>query len=227
LSNFQQTVHQPIEDHQMDILVTFAVPEEARYFRRKKIPNVRILVTGMGATVAAEKFRAALDTGKPDLVLTCGFCGGLNPDHQGGRVIGNHDAAPDVAACFGDASVCSGRFHTSNRVATTAAEKSKLFSDTQCDAVEMESGAIRSVCDAESIPVAIVRVISDTAKEDLPLDFNKLMNSKGGIQFGRLALELAKHPRLIPKMMRLQKRTAAASKLLAEALETLLVRLKS
>lgn len=211
----------------MDILVTFAVPEEARYFLKKKIPDVRIFVTGMGAIVAAEKFRAALKTGKPDLVLSCGFCGGLNPDHASATVIGQSDSAANVVFQFQNSAISVGRFHTSKRVATTVSEKSELFRKTGCDAVEMESGAIKAVCDAESIPVAIIRVISDTANEDLPIDFNKLMNSKGGIQFGRLALELAKRPRLIPKMMKLQKCTAAAAKVLAESLDTLLAKVRS
>jgi adenosylhomocysteine nucleosidase len=211
----------------MDILVTFAVPEEARYFRKKKIPDVRILVTGMGAVVAEEKFRAALKTRKPDLVLSCGFCGGLNPNHASATVIGDSDSAAEVLAHFAETSIASGRFHTSKRVATTVSEKSELFRETGCDAVEMESGAIKAVCDAESIPVAIIRVISDTANDDLPIDFNKLMNSKGGIQFGRLALELAKRPRLISKMMKLQKCTAAAAKVLAAALDTLLAKVRS
>tara|TARA_Y100001934_G_scaffold281858_1_gene393110 strand:+ start:2353 stop:2994 length:642 start_codon:yes stop_codon:yes gene_type:complete len=206
----------------MDILVTFAVPEEAGPFRKRKIPNNRVLVTGMGATIAAEKFLAAIEERKPEFVLTCGFCGGLNPALESGEVIGDVSHADSLANHLKQAGIRSGTCHFSDRVATTSDEKRLLFEETGCDAVEMESGAIARICVERNIPCATIRVISDTAVEDLPLDFNKLMNEKGGIRFGRLAMELARRPRLIPKLTKLQKTSSKAAKKLAESLDGLI-----
>ena len=59
------------------ILVTFAVKEEAKFFKRP--PGVRVLITGMGRSNSEQSIYWALDKVAPRLVITCGFAGGLNP----------------------------------------------------------------------------------------------------------------------------------------------------
>lgn len=205
----------------MDILVTFAVPDEAGPFRRRKLPGVRYRVTGMGPEAARTRFEKELEDRRPDWVLTCGFCGGLNPELSGTTVVADADAPGNLRERLEAMGVRPVRFHTAARVAGTAKEKARLFAQTGADAVEMESGVIREICRERGIPALTVRVVSDTAEEDLPVDFNKLMTAKGGVHFGRLALELATHPRAIPRLMKLQRRTSAAARALADTLEKL------
>src|SRR5688572_18840769 len=60
-----------------DILVTFAVKEEMKFFPGG--PGIRRYITGMGRDNAENAIAAALEEIHPRLVLTCGFAGGLNP----------------------------------------------------------------------------------------------------------------------------------------------------
>jgi len=105
-----------------------------------------------------------------------------------------------------------------DRIATTVAEKKKVRAETGADAVEMESAAIHAICRERCIPCAIVRVISDTANEDLPLDFNVLSKPDKNLDFGKLFLAIAKSPSKIPALMQLQKKTKFAAEQLAEVL---------
>jgi hypothetical protein len=89
---------------------------------------------------------------------------------------------------------------------------------TQADAVEMESGIIRSLCRAHAIPSATVRVITDTAEEDLPLDFNALLTADRRIHPGRLAVEILRSPCSLGELLRLRRRCVSAAARLSEVL---------
>jgi hypothetical protein len=65
-----------------------------------------------------------------------------------------------------------------------------------------------------------VRVISDAANEDLPLDFNQLSKPDLSLDYGRLLWAIAKSPGKIPGLLRLQKNSSFAAQRLAEMLAT-------
>lgn len=206
------------------VLVCFAVKEEAAAFRKsfENSSTVQILVTGMGEKNSERALWKTLKKCSPALVLTCGFAGALNPTLKIGDVVFDEDAG----ACLGDALIEAGAqrggFCCTTRVATTAAEKAELRRETKADAVEMESRSIRAICRKKKIPSATIRVISDTAHEDLPLDFNALMTEDQELSFPKLALALLKSPGKIPRLMKLQRNTSFAAKRLADVLEKLL-----
>jgi adenosylhomocysteine nucleosidase len=205
-------------------IVCFAVKEEAKFFRplAASLPNVKIVLTGMGQRNAETTFRAVLGGPRPELVLTCGFAGGLNPVLTSGTVIFSTDDEPGLETALLKAGAKSARFHCSSRVATTAAEKRRLYSSTGADAVEMESQHILAICRERKLPCAIVRVILDTVEEDLPLDFNSLMTADQRMDFRKLAMALVRAPGKVPVLIGLQKQTNSAARRLAEALEVFL-----
>jgi len=198
-------------------LVCFAVKEEARHFRQTAAG--RVLITGMGVTAAAAAFEQELRQTRPDLVLTCGFAGGLNADLRVGTVIFETTHRP-ITERLSRAGAIPVRFHCAAHVAVTRSEKADLRRTTQADAVEMESGIIRRQCAERGIPAATVRVISDAADEDLPIDFNQLITARGRLRLGGLIAQLLRRPGRIPALLELQRKTSAASRALGQCLET-------
>jgi len=216
--------------------------------RQNAEKSVRDFLAG-GASVPASRLQDASPSKErlvsrlapPSLVLTCGFAGGLNPDLKLGEVVfevANAPLAPSLSPPGGErVSVRTGeglfsklsaagakpaKLFCADRITTTVVEKKKLRDETGADAVEMESAAILAVCRERGIPCATVRVISDTANEDLPLDFNALSKPDKSLDYGKLFLAIAKSPGKIGALMRLQKQTQFAAEKLAEVLVKIL-----
>ena len=206
-------------------LVCFAVKQEAAHFRRlsRGAPNVEILVTGMGRRNAEQVIAAALQKMRPQWVITAGFAGALIPELARGAVVFSNDHETELQARLRAVGARSVRFHCAERVVSTAAEKRMLHFSTGADAVEMESAVIHLMCRKWQIPATTVRVILDTAAEDLAFDFNRVMTADQRIDGRKLALALLKAPWRISGLLRLQKQSAAAARrlgdVLAQALE--------
>ena len=205
-------------------LVCFAVKEEAKPFERRMAgrEDIQVLVTGMGRRNAENAIRTALERERPGLVLSCGFAGALNPALARGSVVFAAEPESKVAAGLRSAGAQPGRFHCADKVASTSREKRALRESTGADAVEMESQVICSVCRGKAIPSATVRVVLDTVEEDLPLDFNQLMTADERLDGAKLALALVKAPGKIPALVRLQRESGEAAKLLSDVLTAFL-----
>ncbi len=208
-------------------LVCFAVKEEAAALRQALDDRsaVDIQLTGIGRPYAERAIRQLLDRGKPAIVLTCGFAGALDPRLGVGDVVFEADPESNLDEALRSLGASPAKFHCSARVAATAAEKAELRRATGADAVEMESSVIRAICRERGIPSATVRVISDVAAKDLPLDFNQLLGDDGNISILKLAGALLRSPDRIPRLLELQRDTRLAARRLAEVLHGLLRRL--
>jgi uridine phosphorylase len=207
------------------------------------VQGASILITGIGRRNAEKSLREFLNSCRsrgnetqvkniletphvvsydPNLVLTCGFAGGLNLDLKPGDVVFELSTLnSQLSTCLLAAGAKPAKFFCADRIATTVAEKKKLRAETGADAVEMESGAIQAVCRERGIPCATVRVISDTANEDLPLDFNALAKPDMSLDYGKLAWAIASSPGKISALLKLQKQTRFAAQRLADVLSKL------
>jgi len=171
----------------------------------------------MGPVNAQRAITTELARATPRRVLTAGFAGGLAPALALGTVLFSSQD-DELARSLQIPSALPARFHCAERVATTAREKHALREQTGADAVEMESAIICGICDRQGIPNAVVRVILDVATEELPLDFNVLMDTRQQLAPGKLALALLRQPQKIPALLRLQRCSAAAAGALARVL---------
>jgi adenosylhomocysteine nucleosidase len=208
----------------MKTLVFFALRQEAAPFQEIAATwsHCRSVVTGVGPVNAQNAARRALAQNLPQRVLTCGFAGALNPALPHHAILFE---APLEFACrqrLLELGAVSGRFHMTDRVLVTAAEKSQLRSSSGADAVEMESGAIHRACAEHDVPCATVRIVSDIATEDMPLDFNAIMTSNSRINYFKLSAVLLRSPMKVKALMVFQRRLQDSARRLAKLLAALL-----
>jgi adenosylhomocysteine nucleosidase len=182
---------------------------------------VRLLLTGIGSTAALKAVAPAL-VSRPAFALTCGFAGGLNSALPAGMLVA--DADPEFPL-RNELAACGARFVTflnSDSILTTAREKAAARVRSEADAVDMESAAIRRLCQEAGIPSATLRVISDAAGDDLPLDFNRFLDRSGHFRYDRLLLALLRSPGRVRALIHFQRQTRNAAEALALGLRTLL-----
>ena len=199
-------------------LTCFALKDEAKPIPdRLWGPFNQVLITGIGRENAEKSLLEFFGRKTTRQVFTCGFAGGLNPELKLGEVVFE---TPDenLRVKLSAAGAKPAKFFCADRIATTVAEKKQLRAETGADAVEMESAAIHAVCRERGIPCATVRVISDTANEDLPLDFNPLSKPDKSLDYGKLFWAIAKSPGKAGGLLRLQKNCRFAAERLAEVL---------
>ena len=201
------------------VLVCFALEGEAKPFRRlmRGRDDVRILVTGMARRNTEREIHSALEAATPGIVFTCGVAGALDALLRIGDVL-FETAEEQIAEKLRAAGGRAAKFACADRVAITRAEKTALRERTQADAVEMESAFIHEACAKRRIACATVRAISDTADDDLPLDFNLLWTEEQKLSPVKLALAILRAPHRISALIRLGQNSARAAEELARVL---------
>jgi nucleoside phosphorylase len=98
---------------------------------------------------------------------------------------------------------------TVDRVMVKASQKQGCASRAQ--SVDMESFEIIKQASAWGARTVVVRAISDSAEQDLPIDFNVTLSKEKQVSVAKVILELTKYPLALPALIRfaLQSRKAA------------------
>jgi adenosylhomocysteine nucleosidase len=161
-----------------------------------------LVANGPGPRAVEEALRQKMDVSG---IINTGFCGALDPSLRIGDIV-----------VWGDAPCGSGfvrgEISSSDRVVVTAAEKKALREKTGAIAAEMEAGAVKKIAADWQVPFYCVRAVSDTAHEDMPLDFNLYRDSAGRFSLPRIALAAVSRPfTRIPALQRLEANCNVAS----------------
>jgi hypothetical protein len=200
---------------------------------RQLADGALLAVSGIGRAAAAAAARRLVLAGATALA-SFGMAGGLDPTLICGTVV----LAEEVAA--GDASgsgatvsstsrdwrqrlraalpdsciCCGGRLLGSERPIGHPRAKADAWRHTGCAAVDMESAAIAQVAEQAGLPFIVVRVIVDTAADELPIAV--LAASSGGrLRMGRLIGGLLRAPGEVGALIRLSARYRIARRVLA------------
>jgi adenosylhomocysteine nucleosidase len=153
---------------------------------------------------------------KPDVdrILSIGFCGALDPTLRIGDIVVSGEVPKGLQASFVQGDVVS-----VDRVAFTAREKCDLRAATGAAVVEMESAAVAQKAREWDVPFGCVRVVSDVAGEDLPLDFNRYRDADGRFERTRIALAALGRPfTVLPGLVRMDRHCRRAAERLGEFL---------
>jgi adenosylhomocysteine nucleosidase len=181
--------------------------------------GVVLVANGPGPKLAGRAADVVKEHQGVDGLVSIGFCGALDPALQAGdifvatEILGFGPALPLASA---KQPYKTGKLLSIDRVVTSAAEKSDLYSKGAA-AVEMEAGALAERAKAWSVPFYAIRVVTDTADETFPLDFNALRDATGRFSRARILAAAACRPSvLLPELLKLNQRSKIAAQALGD-----------
>jgi len=218
-------------------IVVGTLDQELAPLRARSLSNLQILRTGIGAENAGRALRRALQRARPQAVFGIGFAGGLSPQFRVGDLVVARSiegsspsavsaellAAAERIRLEGPA-IHFGTLLTVNEVIGTSMHKKSLAASLppqQVGCVDMESSAIALVCSEFRLPCLIVRCVTDTLDEDLPIDFNSYRRSNGTIDSKRVLLSSFGSLQAVAGLWQLRKRSKLCAENLASFMESL------
>jgi len=191
----------------------------------------RILVgEGLGRAAARAAANALIAEGARAL-LSFGIAGGLDPAIECGTTViaigikaedlGTRACTPEWAerlhqALRGATPVVRGDLAYAAAILGTGSEKAAAFAATGALAADMESYGIAEAAHAANVSFAAVRIVADTALEDLPSIALHAMAPDGSLKLGETLKRVARQPGQIPHLLRLGRSTARARRRLAD-----------
>jgi adenosylhomocysteine nucleosidase len=205
----------------MRLAITFAVPPEFAPWRRQSgfsriesagapiyrncrgQDEIYALITGMGTRGVESELRQLL--AKPvDLCIASGLTGALKKEYRTGTILVARTIKADASRTaihsdpgLVDASVPCGAnvvdcFYTADSVVNLQSDKRRL--SEVADAIDMESFHVMNEARRARVPAVALRAVSDSAETNLPIDFNRTLDSSGQLIWTAMLLELIKSP---------------------------------
>lgn len=200
--------------------------------------EITVVVTGMGTEAAAQAMgvmmRMADDNRYFDVCISSGLAGALRAELLPGAII-----APQVLLAESQhADLAWDRLNVDKELRERALEAgaisveclltaSKILAKThqkqacssKAQSVDMESFEIVKQASAWGARTVVVRAVSDTADEDLPINFNRTLSKKNQISLSKVFLELAKNPLALPALVRFGRQSRRAAEALTRFLD--------
>lgn len=190
--------------------------------------EVTVLLTGIGGE-NADKAMQTLPIEMHDVCISTGLAAALDASLKPGDVvvartaetldqklrIESDSALVDFAVACGARAVNISL--TSEKIVATADEKQELSRSGSI--VEMESSHVLTAAEKHHVPAVAVRAISDAADEDLPVDFGRIMDSRGHLKYDGLLKEVGLHPYRLAPLMKFAGQSRAAAGSLADFLD--------
>jgi adenosylhomocysteine nucleosidase len=166
------------------IAIAFALEFESAVFAAKQDRRLRVATWLLGAMGAgtAEVLTKKLVSTKPQLIVSAGFAGGLQPGFAvGDLVLGENYSDPAIASRLNlGPRWHRGNLFTAEAIVEKSEEKRKLGAETGCVMADLETAHLARVCAEHQISMLSVRCISDAVEDDMPVPAAVLLNPETG-----------------------------------------------
>lgn len=190
--------------------------------------TVAVIHTGVGEKACRSRLGAVLERERFDYLISAGFAGAVEKElRPGNLIIAENFSSPELLQSprleiAGDG-LFAGKLLTVADLVDAAGDRERLATETGADAVDMETKFIAELCGKYSTPLLSIRAISDTSSEPFPAPPKVLFDlAKQKTDYGRLAIYIATHPGVVPRLNAFRQRIALARKNLTGALERIL-----
>lgn len=186
---------------------------EARIARRLGWP----VAIGGGTSAGARRATLELLESGATALVSFGLAGGLDPALPAGtllvpaaiRIEGQDwHVSAELAARLGG--MTAHALLGTGMIARTRAEKRRLWEDTSCAALDLESGPVVELAMRQSLPFAALRAICDPASAPLPSVALTALSSQGAISLSRVIESLAAQPSQVGDLLQLGRFAAKA-----------------
>jgi adenosylhomocysteine nucleosidase len=183
---------------------------------------VILVANGPGPKLAAEAVEIAKGRERLTGIVSTGFCGALDPALNLSDIfipteLLDFVVQVKVGQALPPAKLYqSGPLLSTNRVAITSAEKSELHKTTGARAIEMEAAGVSAKSQQYNLPFYCIRVVTDTAGESLPLDFNQMRDANGRFSRSKIIFAALRRPTVFPKLLNFNNRCKNAAQALGD-----------
>ena len=188
-----------------------------------------VVICGVGGARAVETLTPVLDGLRPDWALLAGWAGALTTDLLMDqtvvltRVHRDRPGMPPetlpvlpahVVESLGSSGFCFAEGITVDRMICRSVDRERLHRESGASVVEMETYDVARVMRSRSIPLMVIRIVSDPADESIGVDFDR-------IPAGRVARAayFAAHPGEYMRLKELRERLNGTAERLADRIE--------
>jgi adenosylhomocysteine nucleosidase len=165
-------------------------------------------------------------------LMSFGIAGGLEPGMPiGSMIIGSQVAATDGTwACdkpwVGELMQKFPQAHCgsvwgSETLIATAREKRALYEKSRCLIVDMESQCAAQIAAEAGLPLAVLRVVCDSADMDVPPVVMHVISEDGSVNIGGGIWHVMRHPSQVPDLIHVMRGMGRALNLLKKSAKSI------
>lgn len=195
--------------------------------------RVAVVESGVGQQKAGQATEILIETFRPQRIVSAGYGGGLSkrlkrftvcfPEivrrESDGAVFDLSEPIPRQLPKADGPILDKLGLLTTNFIVGMPNQKTGLNDATGCEIVDMETFSVAEVCRIRRVPFLAVRIILDTATEQLPKDVRNILKSaeKGGVRLaGSVLGSLFKRPAALLDLYSLKEQALQATDRLAK-----------